>query len=132
MRRAPAKSREQLKNAALLAIDDRIAAQILLRFYQDLALRGQAERQWRCTTRSTCGAGTNSSRHCAGGATRVRTYRTVSLMVFPAATHWAYQGTGRTRPLGDGHAPCVKVLTGTPGQVGFHSCLPAFPGTHTA
>lgn len=68
---------------------------------------------WRCTTRSTCGAGTNSSRHCAGGATRVRTYRTVSLMVFPAATHWAYQGTARTRPLGDGHAPCVKVLTGT-------------------
>lgn len=43
MRRAPAKSRKHLKDAALIAMDDRIAAEILLRFYEDLALRGQAE-----------------------------------------------------------------------------------------
>jgi len=43
MRRAPAKSRKYLKDAALIAMDDRIAAEILLRFYEDLALRGQAE-----------------------------------------------------------------------------------------
>lgn len=40
MRRAPAKSRKYLKDAALIAMDDRIAAEILLRFYEDLALRG--------------------------------------------------------------------------------------------
>lgn len=43
MRRAPAKSRQYLKDAALLALGDRIAAEILLRFYEDLARRGQAE-----------------------------------------------------------------------------------------
>ena len=43
MRRAPAKSRKHLKDAALIAMDDRIAAEILLRFYEDLALRRQAE-----------------------------------------------------------------------------------------
>ena len=43
MRRAPAKSRKHLKDAALIAMDNRIAAEILLRFYEDLALRGQAE-----------------------------------------------------------------------------------------
>ena len=43
MRRAPAKSRKYLKNAALIALDDRIGAEILLRFYEDLVLRGQAE-----------------------------------------------------------------------------------------
>lgn len=43
MRRAPAKSRKYLKDAALIAMDDRIAAEILLRFYEDLALRGHAE-----------------------------------------------------------------------------------------
>jgi len=43
MRRAPAKSRKYLKDAGLIAMDDRIAAEILLRFYEDLALRGQAE-----------------------------------------------------------------------------------------
>jgi hypothetical protein len=43
MRRAPAKSRKHLKDAALVAMDDRIAAEILLRFYEDLALRGHAE-----------------------------------------------------------------------------------------
>jgi hypothetical protein len=43
MRRAPAKSRKYLKDAALVALDARIAAEILLRFYEDLALRGQAE-----------------------------------------------------------------------------------------
>ncbi len=43
MRRAPAKSRKYLKDAALIAMDDRIAAEILLRFYEDLALRGNAE-----------------------------------------------------------------------------------------
>ena len=42
MRRAPARSRKYLKDAALLALDARIAAEILLRFYEDLALRGQA------------------------------------------------------------------------------------------
>jgi hypothetical protein len=42
MRRAPARSRKYLKDAALLTLDDRIAAEILLRFYEDLALRGQA------------------------------------------------------------------------------------------
>ncbi len=41
--RAPVKSRKYLKDAALIAMDDRIAAAILLRFYEDLALRGQAE-----------------------------------------------------------------------------------------
>ena len=43
MRRAPAESRKHLKDAAPIAIDDRIAAEILLRFYEDLALRGKAE-----------------------------------------------------------------------------------------
>jgi hypothetical protein len=43
MRRAPAKSWKDLKDAALIAMDDRVAAEILLRFYEDLALRGQAE-----------------------------------------------------------------------------------------
>lgn len=43
MRRAPAKSRKYLKDAALVALDARIAAEILLRFYEDLVLRGQAE-----------------------------------------------------------------------------------------
>lgn len=43
MRRGPAKSREYLKDASLLAMDNRIAAEILLRFYEDLAHRGQTE-----------------------------------------------------------------------------------------
>jgi hypothetical protein len=43
MRRAPAKSRKYLKDSALIAMDDRIAAEILLRFYEDIALRGQAD-----------------------------------------------------------------------------------------
>ena len=43
MRRAPAKSWKDLKDAALVAMDDRIAAEILLRFYEDLVLQGQAE-----------------------------------------------------------------------------------------
>ena len=43
MRRGPAKSRKYLKDASLLAMDDRIAAEILLRFYEDLAHDGQAE-----------------------------------------------------------------------------------------
>jgi hypothetical protein len=42
MRRAPGKSRQYLKNAPLFAMDDRIVAEILLRFYEDLAVRGQA------------------------------------------------------------------------------------------
>ena len=42
MRRAPAKSRKHLKDAALLVMDDRIAAETLLRFYEDLALHGKA------------------------------------------------------------------------------------------
>jgi hypothetical protein len=44
MRRAPVRSRKYLKNAALLALDARIAAEILLRFYEDLVLRRQAKR----------------------------------------------------------------------------------------
>jgi hypothetical protein len=43
MRLAPVRSRRLLKNEALLALDARIAAEILLRFYEDLTLRGQAE-----------------------------------------------------------------------------------------
>ena len=43
MRRAPAKARKRLKDAALQALDLRIAAEILLLFYQDLAERNQAE-----------------------------------------------------------------------------------------
>jgi hypothetical protein len=43
MRRAPAKSRKYLKDAALIAMDDRIAAEILLRFYEDLAGHEQAK-----------------------------------------------------------------------------------------
>lgn len=43
MRRAPARSREQLKDAALVAMEYRIAAEILLRFYEALALRAKAE-----------------------------------------------------------------------------------------
>ena len=43
MRRAPDMSRKYLTDAALQALDDRIAAEILLRFYEDLALRGHAE-----------------------------------------------------------------------------------------
>lgn len=43
MRRAPRKAWERLKDAALLAIDYRIAAELLLLFYEDLADRGQAQ-----------------------------------------------------------------------------------------
>lgn len=43
MRRAPPKSRKYFKDATLVALDARIAAEILLRFYEDLALRGQVE-----------------------------------------------------------------------------------------
>jgi hypothetical protein len=43
MRRAPAKARERLKDAALQALDLRIAAEILLLFYEDLGDRNQAE-----------------------------------------------------------------------------------------
>jgi len=44
MRRAPAKARKRLKDAALQALDLRIAAEILLLFYEDLAERNQAGR----------------------------------------------------------------------------------------
>jgi hypothetical protein len=43
MRRAPRKSWKDLKNDALLAMDYREAAELLLLFYEDLAGRGQAE-----------------------------------------------------------------------------------------
>jgi hypothetical protein len=43
MRRAPAKARKHLKDAALQALDLRIAAEILLLFSEDLADRNQAE-----------------------------------------------------------------------------------------
>lgn len=43
MRRAPSTAWKELKNAALSALDYRIAAEILLLFYEDLAERGQAE-----------------------------------------------------------------------------------------
>ena len=43
MRRAPSKAWKRLKDAALLAKDDRIAAEILLLFYEDLAACGKAE-----------------------------------------------------------------------------------------
>jgi hypothetical protein len=43
MRRAPSKAWKELKDAALSALDYRIAAEILLLFYEDLADRGQAE-----------------------------------------------------------------------------------------
>jgi len=42
MRRAPARAWKDLKDAALSALDYRIAAEILLLFYEDLASRGQA------------------------------------------------------------------------------------------
>jgi hypothetical protein len=43
IRRAPAKAWKDLKDAALSALDYRIAAEVLLLFYEDLAARGQAE-----------------------------------------------------------------------------------------
>jgi hypothetical protein len=43
MRRAPESAWKELKDAALSALDYRIAAEILLRFYEDLADRGAAE-----------------------------------------------------------------------------------------
>jgi hypothetical protein len=43
VRRAPSGKWKDLKNDALLAMDYRIAAEILLLFYEDLADRGQAE-----------------------------------------------------------------------------------------
>ncbi len=43
IRRAPVKARKDLKDAALQAMDLRIAAEILLLFYEDLAKQGQAE-----------------------------------------------------------------------------------------
>jgi hypothetical protein len=43
MRRASSKAWEKLKDAALTALDYRIAAEILLLFYEDIADRGQAE-----------------------------------------------------------------------------------------
>jgi hypothetical protein len=42
-RRAPSSAWKELKNAALLAVDYRQAAEILLLFYEDLADHGQAE-----------------------------------------------------------------------------------------
>lgn len=44
MRRAPRSAWKELKNDALLMMDYRIAAEILLLFYEDLIDRGQAER----------------------------------------------------------------------------------------
>jgi hypothetical protein len=43
IRRAPARAWKDLKDAALSALDYRIAAEILLLFYEDLAARGQAD-----------------------------------------------------------------------------------------
>ena len=43
MRRAPQKSWERLEDDALLAVDHRIAAEILLLFYEDIAAQGKAE-----------------------------------------------------------------------------------------
>jgi len=43
VRRAPRKAWKELKDAALLAIDYREAAELLLLFYEELAQRGQAE-----------------------------------------------------------------------------------------
>ncbi|HJQ08046.1 MAG TPA: hypothetical protein VJ836_01035 [Candidatus Saccharimonadales bacterium] len=43
VRRAPHRSWKELKNAALSAMDCRIAAEVLLRFYEDLSNRGGAE-----------------------------------------------------------------------------------------
>lgn len=43
IRRAPSRAWDGLKDAALSAMDYRIAAEILLLFYEDLASRGQAE-----------------------------------------------------------------------------------------
>jgi hypothetical protein len=43
MRRAPIRSRKYLKDSALLTLDARIAAEILLRFYEELVLHGQAK-----------------------------------------------------------------------------------------
>jgi hypothetical protein len=43
VRQAPAKARKRLKNEALQAMDLRIAAEVLLLFYEDLADRGQVE-----------------------------------------------------------------------------------------
>jgi hypothetical protein len=43
MRRAPSSSWERLNGASLMALDYRIAAEILLLFYEDLADHGQAE-----------------------------------------------------------------------------------------
>ena len=43
IRRAPSRSWERLKDAALMALDDRIAAEILLLFYEDLAARDKSE-----------------------------------------------------------------------------------------
>jgi hypothetical protein len=43
MRRAPGKSWEHLKDAALQAVDHRVAAEILLLFYEDLTTHGRAE-----------------------------------------------------------------------------------------
>jgi hypothetical protein len=43
MRRAPASAWQGLKGSALSALDYRIAAEILLLFYEDLAARGQAD-----------------------------------------------------------------------------------------
>jgi hypothetical protein len=43
MRRAPAKAWKDLKDAALSALDYRIAAEILLLFYEDLAARDEAD-----------------------------------------------------------------------------------------
>jgi hypothetical protein len=43
MRRAPRRAWNDLKNGALLAMDYREAAELLLRFYEDLVERGQAE-----------------------------------------------------------------------------------------
>lgn len=43
MRRAPSRAWEEIKGTALSAIDYRIAAEVLLLFYEDLVDRGQAE-----------------------------------------------------------------------------------------
>ena len=43
MRRAPLKAWERLRDAALLAMDYREAAEVLLLFYEDLVAYGEAE-----------------------------------------------------------------------------------------
>lgn len=108
MRRAPSTAWKELKDTALSVLDYRIAAEIFLLFYKDLAARGQAEPlpdiphngAGRRATESISGwvitsASTASGLGSAAARRRVSCQRSVSMGCHPASSHWPVMPLGR-------------------------------------